>query len=561
MSKIHIDPSKYVVLDVETNGLSSIKDDLLSISIYKPDTEEMYNRFLPLELNSEVVTTYINGIKTIDLQGLSPLSQNEVDEIIRNFELKQRTILIYSNLDEKFIVKYFQRHHLIGVEYFAFYNFKHDIISSSFSEGNITKDNLCKLYGIENIQKIHSGSNDCILEWKLFEKMNGHKLLITDVNVFEFNNEYIVPAGYIHTHKNLKYYLPNLPHITCESKEVFSLSIPANKIIKFPTNFNGMIDEHLINSMLHVQKIDSKAVLLDNKKKLKFIGKLPSNINVVPMIFNPDGTMTATREQDKKLVIDINSVIHSLKELISPLIDYIKNDIFNGKTINSQELMIYPDKKILALCDLSNEYAVLEIKTTPYLERYAEQLYYESNGRKCFILLTDWKYMPEKITYAIHEISFNVTDAVDYSIIRYENAKKKIETESIELLTFINATTPVELKCKKCGNKWKTSYNIAKQQRPCPNCTSKIVASKKTSKKHILTEEEKLLQEKNKLVQNFLKCQAKLEERSNHKLTLLSYKDSKSPAKAKCLSCGYEWQNRWDHLLDRHFCPNCKQGK
>ena len=32
-----IDSSKFVVLDVETNGLSSERDDLLSISIYKPD--------------------------------------------------------------------------------------------------------------------------------------------------------------------------------------------------------------------------------------------------------------------------------------------------------------------------------------------------------------------------------------------------------------------------------------------------------------------------------------------------------------------------------------------
>ena len=53
---------KYVVLDVETNGLSSIKDDLLSISIYKPDDGKIYDRFLPLELSDEVETTYINGI-------------------------------------------------------------------------------------------------------------------------------------------------------------------------------------------------------------------------------------------------------------------------------------------------------------------------------------------------------------------------------------------------------------------------------------------------------------------------------------------------------------------
>ncbi len=128
-----VDPSKYVVLDVETNGLSSIRDDLLSISLFKPDTGDIYNRFLPLELNSKVVTTEINGITDKDLQGVLPLSQKEVDELIRFFELKQRTILTYGNIDEKFITKYFLRHHLQGIDFFAFYNFKHEIISSSFS--------------------------------------------------------------------------------------------------------------------------------------------------------------------------------------------------------------------------------------------------------------------------------------------------------------------------------------------------------------------------------------------------------------------------------------------
>ena len=38
----NVDPTKYVVLDVETNGLSAKVHDLLSIAIYKPDMETMY---------------------------------------------------------------------------------------------------------------------------------------------------------------------------------------------------------------------------------------------------------------------------------------------------------------------------------------------------------------------------------------------------------------------------------------------------------------------------------------------------------------------------------------
>ena len=213
----------------------------------------MYNRFLPLELNSEATRTEINGITTSDLKNRLPLTQDEVDELIHTYELKERTILTYGNIDERFMVKYFQRHHLHGIEYFAFYNFKHEIISSRFSEGNITKDNLCRLYGVDNIQSVHSGHNDCVLEWQLFMHMNGHRLLVTQNKVFEFNDEYIVPVSYITTYTNMKYYLPSLPKITCEEKTVFSLTIPADGLTKYQSNFNGMILEHLINSMLHVK--------------------------------------------------------------------------------------------------------------------------------------------------------------------------------------------------------------------------------------------------------------------------------------------------------------------
>lgn len=38
--KINVDAKKYFVLDVETNGLSSLKDDLLSTSIFKPNNNK-----------------------------------------------------------------------------------------------------------------------------------------------------------------------------------------------------------------------------------------------------------------------------------------------------------------------------------------------------------------------------------------------------------------------------------------------------------------------------------------------------------------------------------------
>ena len=81
LPSISTSPADYVVLDVETNGLKSKEDDLLSVSIYKPDDGREYNRFLPLDLNRDVYTTDINGITKRDLKGKTHLVQEDVDEL------------------------------------------------------------------------------------------------------------------------------------------------------------------------------------------------------------------------------------------------------------------------------------------------------------------------------------------------------------------------------------------------------------------------------------------------------------------------------------------------
>lgn len=175
MKDKELDIKKYVVLDVETNGLSSLKDDLLSITIFDPATNYIYNRFLPLELNELVLTEDINGITEEMLEGKKPLNQDEVNEIIKTFNLDNKIILTYGEIDEKFIKNYFKRHHIDGYNRLNFFNIKHKILTRTdrFFENtnNCTKDNLCKIYKIENVREIHSGSNDCILEWNLFKKI------------------------------------------------------------------------------------------------------------------------------------------------------------------------------------------------------------------------------------------------------------------------------------------------------------------------------------------------------------------------------------------------------
>ena len=130
MKRINTNPAEYVVFDVETNGLKPKQHDLLSISFYKPDDGKEYCKFLPLELNHNIITTPINGINEKDLIDATALTQIEFDHIIEEFELEKRTILIYAggNFDALFLSAYLKRHQIWGYDKLTFYNFKKNLI-------------------------------------------------------------------------------------------------------------------------------------------------------------------------------------------------------------------------------------------------------------------------------------------------------------------------------------------------------------------------------------------------------------------------------------------------
>ncbi len=548
---------KYVVLDVETNGLSSLRDDLLSISIYQPDTQKMYNRFLPLELNRDVYTTHINGITKKDLKKATPLNQDEVDALIDEFDLCNRTILTYGSIDEKFIKNYFKRKRLCGYEKLHFFNFKRNIISSRFSGGNITKDNLCCLYGIDNVQDLHTGANDCLLEWELFKKMDNNRLLITHDKVFEFNEDYIVPASYLATYPNFKYHTQNLPRFKCSSRVVKKFEVVSRKIKKFPTNFNGMTIEHLINTMLDAEKVDSSAFLIQNKSKLKYIGKLPSPYDEIYMNFNSDGTVSAVENKDKELADELNKFILLLKAEIVPLVDYIKKSIFKDKHILSQELVVHQDKNVLALCDLSSDTAVLEIKTYGIVDfdKMGDQLFYEANGRDCYIMQIEWSIKKKKMTFIISKVKFEKDNSLPLNSVesRIENFKNRITNKQIDVVEYIDSYSKVTLRCQVCGNTFSKSYNAMLKRSECPHCnpptTPKAERKPKTS---ALSAEEKQINRSQKYFE-------KIKENSAGKVSVLAYNGAKEKLTAHCNECGYEWNIRADHLLARAYCPLCRK--
>lgn len=278
LDKISTSPSDYVVLDVETNGLRSKDHDLLSLSIYKPDDGKEFDRLFPLDLNKKVFphTTSINGIKTRHLWRKKHLTQKEFDELIVDFELDKRIILHYGDIDKRFVRDYLTRQGIEGFEKLNFFNFKKRICSSRFSSGNLTKDNLCKMFGIEGVEKVHSGLNDCKLEWELFRKIDGDYLLVSggfwEDKIFRLNENYIVPISYLGSYPNLsKAY--ERPYIVQETEIIYQQTITEKTIERFETNISGVTIEHLLNTILNAQEADSKAFLLENKKKLQYLGE------------------------------------------------------------------------------------------------------------------------------------------------------------------------------------------------------------------------------------------------------------------------------------------------
>lgn len=558
MSKIN--SKDYVVLDVETNGLSSLKHDLLSISIYKPDDNKIYDRFLPLELNDFVETYWINGIDEDMLSDKTPLTQEEFDELINDFELDRRTILTYGSIDEKFIKNYLKRKKISGFEKLTFYNFKHDIISSKFSEGNITKDNLCNIYGIDGTIEVHSGLNDCILEWKLFEKMNGNKLIIISNTVNEFNDEYMIPASYLQTYPNFKYSIKNYPKINYELIPVKSFNIKSKELEKFDTNISGMTIEHLINTMLEARDVNDETLLFQakNRSKLKMIGKLPSMIHNISAIFNKDGTITTVNKDDEERVKKINEVTLAIKKEISPLIEFIKNEIFNNEEILSQELVLNENDNVMAKCDLSSDNKILEIKAfnDNDIDKFKYQLYYEANGRDIYLLQTFWFANIKKgLKFTIYKINpIEYKERTSYLEVRKSNYEKKINNKDISVLTYNGYGQKVLLKCSKCNNEWESSYNSILRYNQCPFCNPKENKNREKIIIPRMTEEEKIRKK-------FSSYQYKIALKSNSTIQVLEYTGSREPVKVKCLVCGLErTYSRADHFLDRCGCSNCKNN-
>lgn len=557
-------PSEYVVLDVETNGLKAKEHDLLSIALYKPDDGKVYERYLPLEMNSSIPKriSKINGIWKSHLRGKKPLSQAEVDELFDTFELDRRTILHYGALDERFIRHYFERHHLEGFERLKFFNFKKLICSSSFSDGSITKDNLCGMFDIDGVTEVHSAANDCVLEWKLFDAIGGRHLLVTRAglrfnSVFALNEDYVVPVSYLANRPNLSA-LYERPYIICESELIARLDIDRESIRKFPSNVTGVTVEHLISTLCNAKRADGIEWMRANKSKLELLGWIPTYGRAIPVRFMSDGAVEAVYKVDEAKVREVNEFNGLLRKKIEPFVKHaILNDIFDdAEEILSQELVVHEDIGILALCDLSSKNAVLEIKTFDANPAdVAEQLYYEANGRDTYLLSIKWgeKGLTESHAGAqllLYHVNPHPGDKPNK---RTEKAAEKLrlalEPQGIELVKYRGSHEKALLRCPACGCEWAaTIYKVANGRTKCPTCFPK----KTNVRKPRATSLERGTQ-----------LASKVSAASDGIIEIdpTEYKTMKVKVVAHCLKCDHRWLIRGDHLLEKPVCPKCKQGR
>ena len=393
--------NKYVVFDVETNGTRTASDDLLSLSIYDPDTGICYNRYLPLDLQPVVLTTYIHGITDEALLDATHMDQSEINQLIEVFHLKDKVLLSYSGgsglFDKQFVVNYCKRHGLVGFEDFKYENIKNTLPPTPYeSQGRLSKDNMCTLLSIEGVKEIHTSYDDCLLQWKLFEKTAHEQLLFIKNHLFKYHPGYVIPCSFLIKNPRLAAFAGiTIPLVEARVTEIFKLPFAKNvlrAIRKFPTNITGLSVEHIINTLLQVEEQDNKEFLKHNRSYLEYIGSLEKNINTIPIIKEKDGTLTAIKEEDSAYINSVNAVTKTIAKQLQPLVKYLKKKIFKQSRIMSQEMILSEDGKVLALCDLSDENNVVEIKTSEVIlndclsPHVAMQLYYQVKGRNAYVL-------------------------------------------------------------------------------------------------------------------------------------------------------------------------------
>lgn len=164
--------SKYVVLDIETTGLKPIADDIIQIALYDSE-HNYYVRYLPLENQKTNGAIEINRIADEDLLDKQPLTQDEVDFLIKKFDLNNTTVAIWTSknmFDRCFLEAYFLKHNLKGLNKITFFNSRKLLDCNKIHMIYAPKDEIARLYGID-ISNSHDALNDARIQHEIVENL------------------------------------------------------------------------------------------------------------------------------------------------------------------------------------------------------------------------------------------------------------------------------------------------------------------------------------------------------------------------------------------------------
>lgn len=172
--------------------------------------------------------------------------------------------------------------------------------------------------------------------------------------------------------------------------------------------------------------------------------------------------------------------------------------------------------------------------------------------RSCFLLQIDWSRLPDIFAIEILEAHLSLGERPQKGGRKssIDTVQARIDNKNIDVIQYAGQKAKVTLKCKVCEHEWQVSYRVATNSPKCPFCEPK---EGRKQKEKISDEERKNLRAANYAV--------KLLQKSNGCVNAKKYTGAKENVIAECLSCGYRWDVRADHLLDRPYCPSCKANK
>lgn len=390
--------NKYLVMEMETNGCRPGSDDILSLSIYNPTTGICYNRFLALDRQPVVYSTNINGIHTSDLIKETPISQDELHQLIHYFDIPNKTILYYSEWTKRpdkpqFLKNYCKRRHLHGFDSFKFEDIRLLMpLRPHAADGQMLRDNVCKLLGIRGVEEIHSSSNGCLLEWKIFEKLEGKKLFAFGDELYSYKENLPVLIDFINYYEGLgepigveTFNKIGVPH------EIYSCSFSEKGLKdmrKLPILLDQKMFEEILRKKLKAQKQTNQNPDLDGFpfEPIFLLRKDDANA------YSASETTNMESESMKKM----NQIV--LEEL-TPFSRFIQTTIFKNLPISFNEIRISKDYKTLAYCNLSNDNSVLEVANSigyglftqneTLTNPFSRKLFCEADGRETYLLTLD----------------------------------------------------------------------------------------------------------------------------------------------------------------------------